>query len=179
MTSQLFCSSLAFGNIQGWSRNHTPLNKHRLNKTGSEGDTGRKRFNLLYYHPPFFSPGFSHCPQQHHLNLRLAAILSFVEQNKKKKKNSNTTIRMVMVGREETTKTQQKKINNILGTCMVASTNTPRRAEGGHSFATTDDDDFETFLDEKNTKIKFGHRWSAGALVVSGRFPRNGSTPPA
>jgi hypothetical protein len=118
MTSQLFCSSLAFENIQGWSRNHTPLNKHRLNKTGSEGDTGRKRFNLLYYHSPFFSPGFSRCPQQHHLNLRLAATLSFVEQNKKKK-NNNTTIRMVMVGREGTTKTQQKKDHNTLGTCMV------------------------------------------------------------
>jgi len=33
MTSQLFCLSLAFGNIQGWSRNHIPL---RLNKTCSK-----------------------------------------------------------------------------------------------------------------------------------------------
>lgn len=72
---------------------------------------------------------------------------------------------MIMVGREEKHETPtKKKINNTLGylPAWVDWTDTPRGANGGHSFVTTDDDDFETFLDEKTKNIKFGHRLSVG-----------------
>lgn len=120
-----------FGNMQGWSRNHTPL---RLNKM-----VARTRSN-----PRCHASTPLQRARPHHFFLS--------------KKKTHKTIRMIMAERGKQkgacNTPGQKKRTAWLPAIF-------RRAEqGGHSFVTTDDDDdFDFLTNNSGFIIGTGMRW--------------------